>query len=92
MAKLHAAGIGETYLNFIDAYLEKRMAQIVVGGTFPDPSEISNTVFRGTVLGPPLWNLFFADVIMPAESTGGDGEIFADDLNAFRMFKKTLRN
>jgi hypothetical protein len=86
MAKLYAAGIGETYLNFIDAYLDKRLAQVAVGGTYSDPFDIFNTVFQGTVLGPPLWNLFFADVILPAESTGGDGKIFADDLNVFKEF------
>ena len=87
MAKLQAAGIGETYLKFLDAYLEKRYAQVIVEGTASDPFEIHDTIFQGTVLGPPLWNLFFADVIDAAESNGGDASIFADDLHVFKAFQ-----
>ena len=75
MAKLQNAGIGQTYLNFIDAYLARRQAQVIVEGTASDPFEIFNTVFQGTVLGPPLWNLFFADVVTAAESQGGDASL-----------------
>jgi hypothetical protein len=38
------------------------------------------------VLGPPLWNGFFADVSVPASSTGGKASKFADDLNVFQQF------
>ena len=86
MAKLQNAGIGRTYLNFIDAYLARRQAQVIVEAS--DPFEIFNTVFQGTVLGPPLWNLFFADVVTAAESQGGDASLFADDLNVFKVFEK----
>ena len=49
-------------------------------------------MFQGTVLGPPLWNLFFADVVDAAESKGGNASIFADDLNVFKAFWKTEKN
>jgi len=34
----------------------------------------------------PLWNSFFSDVGVPAKSTGGREEKFADDLNVFQEF------
>ena len=86
IAKLQAAGIGQTYLNFLDAYLAPRMAQVLVEGSRSDIFEIANSVFQGTVLGPPLWNLFFADIVVPASSTGGDTSAFADDLSVFQEF------
>ena len=84
MAKLQAAGVGHLYLNFLDSYLQPRDAQVVVEGTASDTFEIANTIFQGTVLGPPLWNTFFNDVAIPAASTGGEPATFADDLNVFQ--------
>ena len=72
MAKLHCAGVGSIYMNFLDAYLQPRQAEVVVEGVASDKITIQNTVFQGTVLGPMLWNLFFADVSFPAASTGGE--------------------
>ena len=92
MAKLQASGVGTTYLNFLDSYLQPRRAQVMVEGEASDEFEISNTVFQGTVLGPVLWNVFFADVSIPAQSTGGESYKFADDLSVFKSFDKTVEN
>ena len=81
LAKLYAFGVGSLFLNFFSAYLELRQVQVVVEGVHSDSFEIQDTVFQGTMLGPPLWNLFFNDVTHPAASTGGDPNMFADDLN-----------
>ena len=89
LAKLHGFGVGSRFLNFLDAYLSPRKGQVVVQGTYSDTFEIANSVFQGTVLGPPLWNSFFSDVSMPAKSTGGKEQMFADDLNVFQMFDKS---
>ena len=51
---------------------------------------IANSVYQGTVFGPPLWNSFFADVAIPASSTGGDEGMFADDLNVFQQFDQRV--
>ena len=59
LAKLHRYGVGTTLLNFLASYLSPRSGQVLVQGAYSDPYEISNTVFQGTVLGPPLWNTFF---------------------------------
>jgi len=92
MAKLQAAGIGTVYLNFLNSYLSPRDAQVVVEGASSDAIEICNTVFQGTVLGPPLWNLFFNDVAQPAASLGGTPSVFADDLNVFQRFDRETPN
>ena len=79
LSKLQAAGVGSTYLAFLNAYLDERQGRVVVEGVESDPFQIFNTVFQGTVLGPPLWNLFFADVVVPAEMKDEKAAIFADD-------------
>jgi hypothetical protein len=43
-------------------------------------------VFQGTVLGPPLWNAFFADARRALLKHGYDETVFADDLNAWKTF------
>ena len=52
-------------------------------GSASEEFVLEDTVFQGTVLGPPLWNSFFADVAAPASATGGKEAVFADDLNVF---------
>ena len=89
LAKLHRYGVGTTLLNFLASYLSPRSGQVLVQGAYSDPYEISNTVFQGTVLGPPLWNTFFSDVALPARTNGGHEAMFADDLNVFQRFSKS---
>ena len=86
LAKLQGFGIGETMLKFLDSYLAPRVGNVVVQGQYSNDMIIDNSVFQGTVLGPPLWNSFFSDVGVPAKSTGGREEKFADDLNVFQEF------
>ena len=45
LAKLQAAGIGPTYLNFLDSYLQPRIAQVVVEGVASEEFTIENQVF-----------------------------------------------
>ena len=88
LAKLSEAGVGPTYLNFLDAYLEPRVGQVLVEGTASDPFEIANSVFQGTVLGPTLWNVFFADIVDASCVAGGETSTFADDLSVFQEFDR----
>ena len=84
LAKLQGHGVGPEVLNFLDAYLAPRTGQVCVQGVLSELMCIDNSVYQGTVLGPPLWNAFFADVAVPASSTGGEEGMFADDLNVFQ--------
>ena len=88
ISKLQGRGIGGTFLKFLDAYLVPRIGNVVVQGNHSVDMILENTVFQGTVLGPPLWNSFFADVSIPAKSTGGRESMFADDLNVFQEFDR----
>ena len=88
LGKLQQAGVGTTYLNFLDAYLAPRKGKVVVQGSSSEEFVLEDTVFQGTVLGPPLWNSFFADVADPASAAEGKEAIFADDLNVFHEFDR----
>ena len=57
-----------------------------------DVFDLSNMVFQGTVLGPTLWNSFFSDIAFAASSGGGEGRLFADDLNVFKKFPLSVPN
>ena len=88
LAKLHAAGVNADFIKFLDAYLSPRRGRVVVQGSASQEMILDDSVFQGTVLGPPLWNSFFADVATPAKSTGGKEAMFADDLNVFQLFDR----
>ena len=88
LSKLYAAGVGPKYLNFLDAYLAPRIGKVIVQGAFSEELCLEDSVFQGTCLGPPLWNVFFADIAKPASSTGGREAMFADDLNMFQEFAR----
>ena len=69
------------------SYLDPRRASVVVNGKSSQQYTIDNEIYQGTVLGPPLWNVFFSDVstVIPREFK----EVkFADDLNVFRAFDR----
>ena len=44
------------------------------------------------MLGPPLWNTYFSDVLLPAEQDGGEAHAFADDMNVFKQFDTDMDN
>ena len=88
LAKLNAAGIGPIFLNFLDAYLAPRQGKVIVQGESSEMFAIEDSVYQGTVLGPPLWNAFFADVAKAANANGGKEAMFADDLNVFKTFHR----
>ena len=43
--------------------------------------EMTNMIFQGTVLGPILWNLFFADAQNVVTGINFESIVYADDLN-----------
>jgi len=92
MAKLASVGVNETYLQFLNSYLEPRMGQVTVEGAFSELIELADTVFQGTVLGPALWNVFFHDIVSSATWHGGQEAMFADDLNVFKLFDVSVSN
>ena len=88
LPKLLQAGVGTKYFEFLRAYLQPRIGKVIVEGVESIAFQLQNTIFQGTVLGPSLWNVFFADVQPAASSTGGKPAMFADDLNVFQTFDR----
>ena len=59
---LRQNGISDSMLRFLYSYLAPREAAVVVQGHNSDVFTIQDEVFQGTVLGPPLWNVFFKGI------------------------------
>ena len=59
---------------------------MIVGGVSSDPFTNQDMVFQDTHFGPPLWNIFLADVSGPATSNGAKPAKSADDLNTYKSY------
>lgn len=60
--KLAEYGVPAQYLDFLNSYLLACEARVIVEGTLSNAILLADMVFQGTVLGPTLWNAFFADI------------------------------
>ena len=67
------------------------MSCVVVSGAKSVEETLANSVFQGTVLGPPLWNVFYADARHAVRELGYIETIFADDFNCWKGFRNTER-
>ena len=54
----------------IQSWLYERKARVAVGGQFSKDISIHNMVYQGTVLGPPLWNVYYADAAVAVNMIG----------------------
>ena len=86
--KCASAGLGDKLCRFLRAFLSPRRAVVLVQGTKSSEKVIANQVFQGTVLGPPLWNVHFADVSVAATKDGFRETKFADDLSCDKVFDR----
>ena len=86
LRKLRSRGVPDVILLVIQSWLYERNARVAVGGKFSRDMKIKNMVYQGTVLGPPLWNIYYADAALAVNLHGFLEIIFADDLNSFKDF------
>ena len=86
LRKLRARGVPDAILMVIQSWLYERRARVAVGGKFSKDMTIQNMVYQGTVLGPPLWNIYYADAAIAVNIIGFLEIVFADDLNCFKDF------
>jgi hypothetical protein len=70
IGKLSQLGPPSSWLEFLNAYSAEREGIVTVESATSQAMLLSNMVFQGTVLGPCLWNAFFADVTLEAPSSG----------------------
>ena len=89
--KLRATGLHLNNIGFLESWLEGHAAQTIVGGEASSRELLANSVYQGTVRGPPLWNLFFEDARSSSRKCGFTQTTFADDLNAWRAYPSSGR-
>ena len=77
---------------FLYSYLALRNANVVVQGCESDNFIIEDEVFQGTVLGPPLWNVFFIEINYTLQRCLFRIAKFADDLTAYRNYNSSVSN
>ena len=70
--KLRRLGVCDNMLTFFENFLAPRLARVVVDGAFSMDFVLQNIIFQGTVFGPSLWNVYFADVHVPTEKKERD--------------------
>ena len=90
--RLRRTGLSDTLLEFLYDYLAPRQAVVVVQGKNSHPFSIEDEIFQGTVLGPPLWNVFFKPVARPIVAKTFRAAKFADDLTAYKNFESSTAN
>ena len=84
--KLRVSGLHPQVVAFLSSWLEDRVSKVVVGGAHSPEEPLTNSVYQGTVLGSPLWNLFYSDARRSVNDKGFEDSIFADDFNCWRKF------
>ena len=92
IAKLRRLGVAPTLLAFFMDFLAPRRARVAVDGADSREFCLSDMVFQGTVFGPCLWNIFFADIHSAAERSGCRERRFADDLSTSKSFERHVAN
>ena len=86
LEKLAAQGVRPRILAILRSWLAERQAKVIVGGSSSSGISMHDMIFQGTVFGPPLWNVFYADARDAVAEHSFQEIIFADDLNAYRTF------
>ena len=84
--KLQRSGLHRQVVALLESWLEERECTTLVGGNCSDRQILRNSVYQGTVWGPPLWNIHFSDARAAVQSVGFEEVIFADDLHCDRSF------
>ena len=86
VAKLHAKKIHPNIVAVLVSWLRQRAAHIIVGGQQSEEMVLRDMVFQRTVIGPDLWNSFFEDARQAINECFFTEVVYADDLNAYRVF------
>ena len=84
--KLRRLGLHPQIFGLLLSWLEPRTSVVVVDGECSEKKALKKSVYQGTVLGPPLWNLHFSDAQVAVRNAGFSEVVFADDLNCSRNF------
>ncbi len=89
VSKLERSGLHPRILALLKSWLEPRQSVVVLDGCSSAPQPLTNSVYQGTVFGPPLWNVHYADSSMAVQAEGFTEVVFADDLNCSKEMGPT---
>ena len=90
--KLCRMGVCDLLMTFFENYLAPRRARVAVNGADSFKFILQNIMFQGTILGPSLWNIFFADVHEPADKNCAKEKRFSDVLSISKHYNSTTAN
>ena len=92
MMKLRGSGFDKRVVDFLESWLRDRRFVVLVSGAVTSEKPLRNSVYQGTVLGPPLWNLFYEDAALATRLLEFIEVIFADDYNCWRGYSAAKSN
>jgi hypothetical protein len=92
VAKLRIKKVHPQIISVLESWLRQRMAYVVVGGMMSVAMLLKDMVFQGTVPGPTLWNVLFKDARAALNEWFFEEVVYADDLNAYRVFMPEVSN
>jgi hypothetical protein len=85
--KIRSSGLSPCLVRILESWLDDRVAEVVVGGQAAAPAPLRNSVYQGTVWGPPLWNLHYESARHSVNKCGFREVAYADDKD---MWKPSL--
>jgi hypothetical protein len=88
--KLFISGMHPKLFKLLCHWLHGRKSCVNVRGKQSGWNTLSNQVYQGTVLGPTLWNIFFADIGTAVNRCGFVHTTFADDMNAWAAIEPNI--
>ena len=62
LGKLPAYGLSTNAIQLVESYLSNKKQRIKIGTVFSSSAEIHKRVPQGSILGPPLFNVFINDI------------------------------
>ena len=86
LTKLRRACVPLALLPIFAQWLDMRTSKVTVDGARAQCRNLQNSVYQGTVWGPPFWNVLFADARRPINVQGFIESVFADDCICRRRF------
>ena len=92
ISKLRAMKVHPHMVKLLESWLRRRSGYVLVEGATSEEMVLEDMVFQGTVLGPQLWNIFFADAAESIQMTGHTEVVYADDLNAYKFYAASTEN
>ena len=84
--ELRMSGLDFSVVKFLENLLLDRGFVLAANGNFSEEQMLNNSMFQGTVLGPPLWNMFYEDAYLSMKLFEFVEVVFANDFNCWRQF------